>query len=1140
LRQSPRLPKEQWGHQEDVIARFEEAWRRGERPRIEDYLGAEGVARRELIVELIHADLECRLKAGEPARVETYLEKFGEIASDRESALGLIAAEYRLRRRLEAGLTLDEFVRRFPQVGDELPARLETMPRPAEQLPSGMPCPRCHKPMRREDTGNGAWMACPSCGGSFRWDPGHRPAGAATDPTRLAHFELLEEIGQGAFGTVYRARDTELDRTVAVKVPRGSRWVSAAEEERFVREGRSAARLAHPGIVPVYEAGRSGDVPYIVSAFVEGTTLAKALSERRIDFREAADLAAQVAEALDHAHANGVVHRDLKPSNVMLGRLAGSRPKPNEPVSDEPAAPRAFVMDFGLARRDEGEATVTIEGQVLGTPAYMSPEQARGEGHRVDGRSDVYSLGVILYELLTGELPFRGSSRMMMQQILAEEPRPPRRLNDKIPRDLDTITMKCLAKEPGRRYAGAGALAADLRRFLKGEPIRARPVGRVEQLWRWARRNPWVAGLSAAVLVLLLALAAGSTVAAFVFSHQRDAEAAARREATKERFRAVEDSALTRETLDQLVFEIQSQLEDKPALFKLRENLLNRAIAGLERYARTNPEDPPDFSKANAHERLGDLFLVLGRTADARREFETFHTIAQSLASADPNGLLARQALWAAYSKLGQLSLLQGDVAAAHASYQQAVEIADARSKQQPDDVRAGRDLSISYNNLGNTSLRLGEVHAARQWYAKALKLVQQRAVADPKGPKVLEDLSLSHEKLGDVALLLNDPETAREEFLQSLSKREAWVAASPESVKAKRNLAAALEKLGNVSLQLGDEEAAETYLGKCKTLREGLASADAENTKVRRDLALSHARQGDQMMKRGDPEAARLHYLQSLQCRQELAAADPRNAVLQRDLSIAHERLGDAFLSLGDARTARENFLQALLRRRELAADPRNVQAQTELAATFANLGRAEVLARDFTKAADWFGKGVDLLQRLSDEDKLKNQPVSQNWLKSLRQKLTECKDAQRAIDSADFARNRPPLQAAQLLHVRAMALADRGQHAEAAETVEEACRLIPDDYGALYDYARCYAVCAAAVAKGKPADNLSAKEAAARARYAGQAVETLAEAIRRGFKDVARLETDPDLASVRQGEAFRKLIDSLKAKLPPAKPDI
>ena len=229
-----------------------------------------------------------------------------------------------------------------------------------------------------------------------------------------------------------------------------------------------------PSIVPVYEVGRNESFPYIVTEFVAGISLSDALTGRRFTFRESAEIVAQVADALDHTHRQGVVHRDLKPSNIMIREVEGRV--------------EALLMDFGLARREEGEVTMTTEGQVLGTPAYMSPEQARGEGHRADGRSDIYGLGAILYELLVSTPPFRGNVRMLLYQVLNSEPQPPRRLNDRIPQDLETISLKCLQKEPSKRYPTAGALAEDLRRFLDGKPIL-----RV----RWVARRGYGAGRSA-------------------------------------------------------------------------------------------------------------------------------------------------------------------------------------------------------------------------------------------------------------------------------------------------------------------------------------------------------------------------------------------------------------------------------------------------------------------------------------------------------------------------------------------------------------------------------------------------------------------------------------------------------------------
>jgi serine/threonine protein kinase/tetratricopeptide (TPR) repeat protein len=523
------------------LQRFEDAWRAGATPAIDDFLPTQSEAQKEALLELVHTDLEYRLRSGEHARVEDYLARYQAIATDRDAVLDLMATEFEQRQRL-TGPTVEEYLDRFPEYRAELLAA--EPPRPAWG-------------QRRSEIRN----------------PNSQIPSPKSKSTRLGKYELGDLLGSGSFGTVYKAWDMELQRTVALKLPRAGSDASPEDAERLLKEARSAALLQHPGIVALYEGGQVNGTCWLACEFIAGQTLAQYSRRGPLTLREVAALVADVADALQYAHSKGVIHRDIKPSNILI---------------DEAGKPH--LADFGLAKRTLSESLASCQGQVLGTPAYMSPEQARGERDKIDPLSDVYSLGVVLYELLTAEVPFRGDAHMVLRQVVEEEPTPPRRMIASISRDLENICLQAMNKKPACRYPSAAAFADDLRRFLDGRPVKARPVSAAARAWRWCRRRPLPAFLIAALSLTLIGGVGTSTVL------WRQAEAESKR-LKWQRDRSVEELDRAESIRQGAITQLRTYCEQEnnaPSWVreKLHEMCMNHTWAGLESVRRSGLDEP--------------------------------------------------------------------------------------------------------------------------------------------------------------------------------------------------------------------------------------------------------------------------------------------------------------------------------------------------------------------------------------------------------------------------------------------------------------------------------------------------------------------------------------------------------------------
>ncbi len=689
-------------------------------------------------LELLLSEQVADWKRGDRRSVKSYLDRHPEFLEQVEARIELINQEIVLRRRGGESPQLGEYLVAFPELAGPLTQLFDI--HAAISLPS-------HS------------LSTP------RWGEGGLPAHR---PINLPGYAIERKLGSGGMGDVYLANDLTLKRRVAIKVLRARLGDDPRARERFGREAAAVAKCQHPNLVQIFQVGESESDPYLVLEYVEGDTLAMTLAGRPRPPREAAMLVEKLARAIEHAHGRGVVHRDLKPSNVLMG--ANGEPK---------------ISDFGLALLDD-RSTRTEEGAFLGTPAYMAPEQVSSAQGEVGPLADIHALGIILYEALTGRIPFRGNTlEETLNRILRDEADPPSRHEPAIPADLQAICLKCLEKRPVDRYRAAVDLAEDLRRFLDGRPTLARPLSLSGRVWRWSRRNRKEAILSA--------LVAGSLILGSIVSFALAARAIRAEAGTRlERDRAETEAAITRvindflrnDLLAQASAESQAEFGTTPNPNLTVREALDRAAARVGERFREQPR-----VEATIEQTIGDTYLEIGLYPQALPHLERSLTLRRrDLGDKHPDTLAVMESIGTLYLSDGKLSEAEPYLDGA------AQGLRSARGPDHPETLKALRGLAHLY--------------FAQDKLAEAEDLITQarNILLSTRGIDDIETIAITN----SLALIIQSRkqlEPARKLLIESLERSSSKLGVDhPVTLTIKSNLA-------GVYVELGDKtEAARLY----------------------------------------------------------------------------------------------------------------------------------------------------------------------------------------------------------------------------------------------------------------------------------------------------------------------------------------
>jgi serine/threonine-protein kinase len=751
--------------------------------------------------------------------------------------------------------------------------------------------------------------------------------GSAPDlPAAFGDYELLEEIGRGGMGVVYRARQKGLGRLVALKLFRADPLGGDADLRRFRNEAEVVAQLDHPNVVPIYEVGEHEGRVFFSMKLIEGGSLDGQLDRFVSEPQAGAALLVAVARAVHHAHQRGILHRDLKPANILLSRRTSSLACPPSPPGQ--AASLSYephVTDFGLAKRVEADAGLTHTGAVLGTPAYMAPEQAAARRGAVTTAADVYGLGTILYALLTGRAPFHGESVLQtLEQVRGQDPEPPRRLNPRVPRDLETICLKCLRKEPQRRYDSAAALADDLERWLRGEPIQARPVGRLGRLWRWCRRQPVQALLAAA---LLLAVATGLALVLWQWrraeEHYRTAEDL-RRAAVGHEAEVDESFRLAHEVVKDFTTRVgETGLLEAHGLEPLQRELLQKAQAYFRKFLEQRGHDPAlRHELAEASAALAQTIRLIGSPDEALDAYRRAVVLYEDLVRDDADNLALRLELSKLYNHITGVLDALGRFDEALDSIRHAREVLEEARRRWSTDADLEHELACTIHNLGMVHQSSQRVDAALACFAEARAMHEELLRAHPGHRDYQDKLANTLNNLGVLLWRIDRGADALEPLQESAALREQLARRFPDRPPLQAALAQSLCNVGDCLRACGRPKDGIERLRKAHAILLDLTRTSPHVTGYRLQLGLSHAMLGQAQLAGDDPRQALESFAEARKVFEQLVREYPRVPDYRRRVEQVCREMAPVYVNSRQddlAVRAYEQMLESMTRRLEL-----------------------------------------------------------------------------------------------------------------------------------------------------------------------------------------------------------------------------